>query len=124
MREEARVPVSIAGKTGRIQAGVMEWMGRCAPVKRTKYCAMAAMIDTAAYIQKHTRKAVASQDPVAGIPYAVELAISVATLSRKQGKKRLSVGCIKLFPNAPGVVVNRRTRPDTIAAKSTIVRIK
>jgi hypothetical protein len=48
----------------------------------------------------------------------------VATLSREHGKKRLSVGCIKLFLSAYAVFMKRKTRPDTIVTKRTNVRIK
>ena len=38
----AIVALSIMGKTGRIQAGVMDWMVRCGPAKRSRYWDTAA----------------------------------------------------------------------------------
>lgn len=65
---EARVPHNMIGKTGRIQAGVMDWIVKGLPVKRKKYCPTATQNVMAAYIQNSTRMVTMSQGPHLGTP--------------------------------------------------------
>ena len=52
---EATVPLSITGKTGRIQAGVIDCIIRGFPVNGTWYRKIAVVNLIATYIQKRTR---------------------------------------------------------------------
>ena len=104
---EARVPQSIIGKTGRIQAGVMDWIVKGLPVKRKKYCPTATQKVQAAYIQNSILIVTTSHGPHLGTPY-ICIWDSMLTIDiQKVGKNSDSVGCDRDFLIVRGKRANR-----------------
>ena len=58
------------GKIGKIQAGVMDCIVKCRPVKRRWYWKIAVRNVSATYIQNRIRIVTISQAPAEGTPYS------------------------------------------------------
>lgn len=104
---EARVPHNMMGNTGRIHAGVMDWIVSGFPVKRKKYCPTATQKVRAAYTQKKTLRVTSNQVPQRGTAYNWMLERILTTEIQNVGKKSDSVGCVRHFARDFGYRVKR-----------------
>lgn len=133
------------GKTGRIQAGVMDCKVRGFPVKSKWYCSTAVIKVAATYIQNKIRDTVVSHVPVEGAPYSWMHDSKVAMERKKVGlqckknvkvqrtrfllgifsyMKRLSVGCWTEAVKVPGCKKKRIKMIPVSVRKRNISKMK